>query len=232
MAIFSPGPLIGEIRGSQGGTTFSRNRFGPYTRNRSVPVNPNSGRQVSVRANLAAVVEAWSNLLTETQRDAWRLYGNNVSWLNALGQPVSLPGFQHFVRAGTAHFQALVPFSLDGPVIFTLPPADELFASSISEATQLISVTFDVTKAWVDEDGGMMAIHMAQPRGTGRGFIGPPMRFAGVIEGDSTTPPTSPQTIAVPFAVAIDQNTNVGYRIGREDGRLSSMFLDAVSVVA
>lgn len=232
MAIFMSGPLVGEIRGSEGGTTFSRNRFGQYTRQRSVPVNPNTGRQVAARQRFAVPAVFWSIILSAANRAAWRLYGDNVPWLNALGNVVSLPGFQHFLRSSSARQQAGVASVVAGPTIFTLPAADSTFAATISEATQLISVAFDTTADWVGEDEAMMTIHMAQPRGEGRNFIGPPMRFAGVILGDSTTPPTSPQTIAVPYGVAADQNTNVLYRIGRADGRLSSMFLDAVSVSA
>lgn len=232
MAIFMSGPLVGEIRGSEGGTTFSRNRFGQYTRQRSVPVNPNTGRQTAARTRMGSAAVVWSVFPSEAQRDAWRLYGDNVVWLNALGQPVSLPGFQHFIRMRTAFVQAGIPSPLDGPTIFTLPAADPDFVASISEATQLISVAFDNTEAWANEDDAAMMIHMNQPRGEGRSFIGPPARFAGVILGDAITPPTSPQTIAVPYAVAEDQNTIVSYRIGRADGRLSGMFLDPVSVDA
>lgn len=232
MGLYSSGPIVGEIRGSVGGTTFSRNRFGPYARQRSVPVNPNSGRQVGARARLAAAADIWSSVLSVVQRDAWRLFGDNVAWINGLGMPVSLPGFQHFIREHSAFVQAGVAVVLDGPVIFTLPQADPAFVASISEATQLISVVFDTNLGWVDEDDAVMTIHMNQPRGEGRDFIGPPMRFAGVILGDNTTPPTSPQTIAVPYGVAVSQNTQVGYRIGRADGRLSGMFLDSVSIAS
>lgn len=232
MALFLSGPLVGEIRGSEGGTTFSRNRFGQYTRQRSVPVNPNSSRQSIARFRLAQATTFWSVVLTQVQRDAWILFGNNVSWLNGLGQPVSLPGFQHFVRMFAAFLQGTLSFVPNGPVIFTLPGADSLFAATVSEATQLISVAFDVTEGWVDEDNAGMLVHMNQPVGAGRQFIGPPQRFAGVILGDATTPPTSPQTIAVPYGVAVNQNTIVSYRIGRADGRLSGKFLDPVSVIA
>ncbi|KKM64245.1 hypothetical protein LCGC14_1503300 [marine sediment metagenome] len=230
MAIFLPGPIVGEIRGSEGGTTFSRNRFGQYTRQRSIPVNPNTGRQASARSRLAGAAILWSLTLTQVQRDAWDLYATSIIWINALGQPVSLPGFQFFIRMFTAFLQAGIPAVLDGPTTLALPSPDSTFAASISEATQLISVVFDNTLAWANQDDGAMMIHMAQPRGAGRKFIGPPTRFAGAIFGNSTTPPTSPQTIAVPFAVAVDQNTDVKYRIGEADGRLSGLFLDAVSV--
>lgn len=232
MAIFSSGPLIGEIRGSEGGTTFSRNRFGQYTRQRSVPVNPRTGRQVSARTRFGSAADVWSIILTEAQRDAWRLFGNNISWLNALGQPVSLPGFQHFVREASAFSQAGVPLVSDGPVIFSLPEADPAFAVSVQESLQNIAVTFDDTRAWVDEDDAFMSIHMHQPRGSGREFIGPPSRFAGVLLGDAITPLTSPQLVSVPYAVATGQNTIVSYRIGRADGRMSNLFQAAATVIA
>jgi len=119
-----------------------------------------------------------------------------------------------------------------GPVIFTLPGADSLFIPTISEATQLISVPFDTNRDWVGEDDAYMYVYMSQPRGASRTYIGGPYRFAGEIAGDATTPPTSPQTIAVPFVVVETQRVIVEARIGRADGRLSDLFLSTVDIAA
>lgn len=223
---------IGGMSGSVAGNTFSHNRYGAYVRNRTIPVNPNSSRQQAARLNFSDVAATWQAALTQVQRDAWNLYGSSVVMKNRLGADVFLTGFAHYLRSGTAGLNAGLGVQEDGPVIFTLPESDSSFVPTISEATQLISVVFDTNLDWVGEDDAFMNIYMSQPRSGGREFIDGPFRSAGVILGDGTTPPTSPQTIAVPFAVAENQKVIVQARIGRADGRLSELFLSTPVVGA
>lgn len=225
-------PLVAEGRGSFGGVTVSRNRYGLYMRNRSVPVNPNSARQLAVRNRFMLLASAWVNVLTQLQRDAWDLYGANVTWLNKVGQIIQLTGYSHFQRSNGAIAAAGGAVVLDGPTNFSLPGSDDTFAAAISEATQLISVTFDNTLAWANQDDGYMLIAMAQPRVGSRIFIGGPTRVSDAIEGDSITPPTSPTTMAVPYVVAETQKTEVLARVIEEDGRVSQLFRTVVTVAA
>lgn len=222
----------GDIRGSIGGKVYSRNRYGPYIKNRVKPVNPNTARQQAARLNFSDIAEHWSSTLTAAERTAWNLYGASVPVVNRLGQQIYLSGFNHFIRSNTPIKQVAGIVVEAGPTIFTLPESDGSFVPTISEATQLISVAFDANKAWVDEDEAYMYIHMSQPRSPGRTYIGGPYRFADQIDGDNTTPPTSPQTIAVPFVVVENQRVIVQARIGRADGRLSDLFLGTVDVAA
>ncbi len=225
-------PVLGEMRGSMGGTTASRNRYGQYLRQRSVPVNPNSARQLAVRGNFSGFAFIWTNILTQVQRNAWDLYGENVDWINKLGQVVKLTGYSHFQRSAGAIAAAGGVAVADGPTNFSLPGADVTFAAVIAEATQDISVTFDNTLPWANQDAGHMSIHMAQPRAASRVFIGGPTRTAGSIDGNLALPPTSPAVVTVPFAVAAGQNTEVLARIMEDDGRVSTLFRFAVAVTA
>jgi len=221
-----------ESRGSIAGRVYSRNRYGPYVRNRAVPINPNTARQQAARLNFSDCAVQWSNVLTPAQRIAWNLYGDSVVVKNNLGQDIFLSGFNHYLRSNTAILQVAGTKVAPGPVIFTLPGADGLFVPSISEATQLISVVFDIARDWVGEDDAYMYLYMSQPRSPGRTFIGGPYRFAAEIAGDATTPPTSPETVAVPFVVVEGQRVIVQARIGRADGRLSALFLATIDVAA
>lgn len=226
------GVLATGASGSVGGTTASRNRFGAYLRARTSPVNPNSGRQMFARAVFQFIAEQWSSLLSQAQRDAWDQYADVIIFKNALGLDIKLTGFNHFIRSNTLILFASLSVVADGPVILTLPESDPAFAASVDEVTQNISVGFDNTLGWANETGGAMIISMSLPKGAGRSFIGGPFRVAGQILGDTTTPPTSPTTIATPFAVAADQKVDVTARIIRLDGRVSNPFQVTVSVVA
>ena len=225
MALIQFAGGIGGMSGSIAGNTFSHNRYGAYVRNRTIPVNPNSSRQQQARLNFSDVAATWLADLTEAQRDAWNLYGASVVMKGSISQDIFLTGFAHYLRSGTAGLNAGLGVVEDGPTLFTLPESDSGFVPAVSESTQLISVAFTDTLPWVGEDAAFLNVYMSQPRSPGRNFIDGPFRSAGVILGDGTTPPTSPTTIAVPFAVAEGQKVIVQGRIGRADGRLSELFL-------
>lgn len=221
-----------DARGSIGGQTFSRNRYGAYARARTTPVNPNSSRQVQVRAFISALASAWSATLTAAQRLEWEVYADAISMTNRLGQSIKLTGFNHFVRGNAARLQCGFSQVAAGPTELALPPADATFAVAISEATQLITVTFDDTADWCDEDDAAMSIAMSSPRGGGVSYLNGPFRFADSIDGDSVTPPSTGDTVAVPFPVAEGQVVAVRARIMRADGRLSSPFRLVAAVAA
>lgn len=94
-----------QASGSIGGQTFSHNRFGMYTRARTIPTNPNSTRQNIVRGAFASAVVAWGEL-TDIQRLAWKTYADNVPVINSLGDAVNLTGQQMFIRSRTAGLNA------------------------------------------------------------------------------------------------------------------------------
>lgn len=223
---------FGEIRGSIGGKVYSRNRYGQYIRNRAVPVNPNSARQQAAKSRFTELTERWSSQLTALQRAAWNDYGAAVPMTNRLGQVINLSGFAHYIRSNTQALQVFGTAIDPGPTVLTLPGVDSSMSAAISEATQLISVTFDNVLDWANEDEAFMQISMSKPVGVGRTYLVGHERFAGAIEGDGTTPPTSPTTMAVPFAVAENQQVIVTARIGRADGRLSSKFHDSLSIAS
>lgn len=212
----------GEQRsGSTGGITYSRNRFGAYMRSRSVPVNPNTDRQVNVRNQVRACSIAWENVLTQTQRDEWETYAANVVWQNKLGQSVLLTGLNHFIRSNVPRLQVGMARVDDGPKIFNLGTAELELACSASEATQLADIVFDPAAAWASEDGAAEIFYGGIPRNAAIKFFGGPWRLIGPTLGDSITPPTSPASVAWPWPFADGQRLWLRSRITRADGRLS-----------
>ena len=221
-----------DARGSIGGQTASRNRYGNYLRARITPVNPQSTRQNKIRACIQSLATYWSQTLTQLQRDAWEVYASNIVRTNKLGAQIKLIGFNMFIRSNSIRLQSDDSIIAPGPVILTLPPADPIFACEVDETAQQISVTFDPLLGWNIIDDGEMYIFMSLPHNTGRNFIGGPFRLAGAIDGDTASPPTSPQILAAPFPVAENQALVCRARISEADGRLSDYFQHASSVVA
>jgi len=232
MALIQMGGGILDARGSIGGQVFSRNRFGNYIRARTTPVNPASSRQNAVRTAIQSLSQRWANVLTAAQRAAWEVYASAISRQNKLGAAIKLTGFNMYVRSNTPRVQAGATVIDAGPTTLTLPPADTVFAGTVDETNQEISVAFDTDLDWVDQDNGHMLVYMSEPKSAGVSFIGGPWRYAGKITGDSTTPPTSPQTFSVPFPVAQGQVVAVRARISEEDGRLTDLFRSQSTVAA
>lgn len=232
MALVQYGGGILDARGSIGGQVHSRNRFGNYIRARTTPVNPQSSRQNAIRTAIAALAQQWSNALTQAQRDAWEVYAAAITRLNKLGAQIKLTGFNHYIRSNAPRLQGGDPIVQDAPTTLTLPGADPLFECEVDEASQEISVTFDPLLAWNIIDDGFMFIAMSIPKATGTNFIGGPFRVAGAIDGNTASPPTSPQVLSVPFPVAEDQALVCRARISEVDGRLSDIFQHASSVIA
>jgi len=224
--------LIAQGSGSLNGLTFSHNRYGSYLRNRSTPVNPNTARQQAARNAFAQAAVHWSGTLTEANRVAWNDYAAAVPVLNSIGQTVFLTGFAMFLRSASMAILAGETIVAAGPTVLTLPSVDGTMAATVSEATQLISVAFDNTLDWANEDDATMYVSMMKPVGAGRYYLVGHQRYSAGIDGDSVTPPTSPQTIACPFVCTEAQKVIVSCRIGRADGRLSNPFQDSTDVAA
>lgn len=205
--------------GSSGGTVFSHNRFGAYIRARSIPVNPNTDRQVDVRNAVRSLTIAWQNTLTQAQRDAWDVYADNVTWQNKLGESVNLTGLNHYIRSNTTMVSLGFARTDDAPVIFNLATAELNLGCTASEATQILTFTFDDTEVWASEAGAFQHFYMGIPQNASIKFFGGPFRYVVSVAG--ITPAVSPLPASTPFPFAEGQRIWVRSRIMRADGRLS-----------
>lgn len=212
-------PAGTQISGSTGGTTWSHNRFGAYTRSRSVPVNPNTDRQVAVRNSVRSLTIAWQNILTQNQRDAWEVYAANIDWTNRLGQTVKLTGLNHYTRSNTPRVMNGIPRVDAAPIIFNLATAELELAATASEATQDLTIDGDGTAAWVGEADAWQFFFMGLPQNGAIKFFGGPFRQLTAVPGAG--PPPFPVVIAAAFPFAEGQRIWIRSRIARGDGRLS-----------
>lgn len=209
--------------GSSGGTVWSHNRSGAYIRARSIPVNPNTARQVAVRNAVRSLTIAWQNTLTQAQRDAWNVYAANVSWLNRLGQSITLTGLNQYIRSNTPRVQNGIARVDPAPVIFNLATAELDLSATASEATQDLTIDGDGTAAWIGEADAWQFFSMGLPQNGGIQFFGGPYRQLTAVPGAG--PPPFPVTITGAFAFAEGQRIWVRSRIARGDGRLSEFAL-------
>ena len=115
MAKTRGGAIVGQVSGSVGSNTFSRNRFGTYIRNRSIPINPNSSFQQNVRSVFANQSSGWQGLLT-AQKEAWKTWAQNNPVTDAFGDQQVLTGHQAYIQLNSRIGQAADTIILVPPV--------------------------------------------------------------------------------------------------------------------
>lgn len=106
---------VSEISGKIAGNVFSRNANGSFIRNRVNPINPQTSKQLAVRAGLSAISTGWRNL-TDGQRDAWATAAPTFPYTDGLGQRKVYTGQQLFMKFNQALVQA-------GQTQITSPPS-------------------------------------------------------------------------------------------------------------
>lgn len=230
MALVRLGGGIIQMSGSIAGNTFARNASGNYARARTKPVNPTSPLQVARRSALAYLTEYWHETLSAANRTAWATYANAVSMKNRLGETIKLSGFNHFIRVNAYRYAVGQNLCPNGPTVLSLPDKDPTFSITASVATQLISVTWDITLPWGDIAASVMGVLMGRPQLVTRNFFRGPWNVAGSIPGNGA----SPATMTAPFTLVLGQRIWCQARIstGPTDSRLSETFSDDCIVAA
>lgn len=224
--------ILSDASGSMGGITASRNRGGQYLRARVVPTNPGSGAQVEMRTIFGNLSSAWQTL-TDDQREAWATYAINVPITDALGDPLTLTGQQQYVRCNSARLQAGLARVDDGPTIFALDSLS-LVKVAPTAAADLYTTTFEETDDWVGEDAAGLLIYGSRELAPTINFFKGPYRFTGIIAGDATTPPTSPD-VSITSLFALTEGNVIFNRClsVRADGRISAVqFLGPNDILA
>jgi hypothetical protein len=217
-------PLLGaDMSGRLGAIIASKNRYGPYFREGTIPVNPQSDRQTAVRTAFMYFTNRWSAVLTQSNRDDWNNYAANVPIIGTNGKSQKITGFAMYIRCSVAKQMADgTPSDYCSPTL-SLPASALGVVCSAVASTQLVSVTFTNTEDWAKEANGFLLVHMGLPQLLTRNFFKGPYRYMGKVVG-SVTPPTSPQTMTASFHIQVGQKLYFQCRVLRADGRLSNFF--------
>ncbi len=214
--------ILTEASGSVGGLTFSHNRGGLYTRARSIPTDPATALQAAIRASMAALSARWRGTLTAAQRAAWDAYALATPLLDTLGEPRNVGGIGMYQRGNVLIIQSGVSEGVvdDGPVVDGLPGLNAVLTEQ--DAAASIQVTFDDAQPWTSEDGAVLLVFQSPSKNAGINFYKGPYRFVGSIQGDSLTPPTSPESLTpTPFTYVSGAHGFGRVVLVRQDGRVS-----------
>lgn len=212
--------LLTQASGSIGGMTASHNAGGMYFRSRSVPTNPNTPGQQTVRNAFAAATQRWSNVLTQEQRDEWNAYAANVPVFNNLGDQVHRSGFNWYVGSASLRLQAGEAIVDDGPTVMTLIDIGTISMTSISAASGEIRIEVGDSPAWAADDDDRCLIYVSSQQSPGKKFFKGPFQFHSVVNGDSAAPVDSLSPVV--SGLLEGNQLFVRLRVVGVDGRRSS----------
>lgn len=213
--------IVSAASGSVGGLTASRNSGGNYFRARTVPTNPNSPAQDDVRTKFGTLVNRWVNTLTQAQRDLWQTYADNVPIIGPLGNSRLVSALNQYLRSNTPRRRAGLARVDVAPTVFDTGDFTAVTSPAADVTMQQVQFAFTDTDDWVGEDGASMLVYVGIPQNPTINFFRGPFRFAGRVDGDSVTPPTSPAAIATPFAFVAGQKVFFRVVVTRADARYS-----------
>lgn len=174
--------LLADIRGSIGGTTYSRNRGGSYARNRTVPINPQSPNQVRARSSLSYWSDYWSLTLNDTQRLGWNVYAETVNGINVLGETITYTGQQMFIRSNTL----LELASLSA--VTSAPPSNVQIAISADPQVPVFDISDEEVRITLSHAfTGTMLAFTGPPQSAGALSVKVPFRFHGFVACNAVT---------------------------------------------
>jgi hypothetical protein len=208
MANIKYGPLVADVRGSVGGTCFSRGSGGGIVRNAPKPCNPRTPLQVALRARLAMLTAYWSKTMDQPHRDQWSDYAAGTSWSNKVGGSAIITGLAAFVRFHTTYLQWGGDIVEDGPTMvghagtpsFTITANPTAYAIGIAQPTA----------PWVNNaTGNMIGFYVHAPSNAGR-VVAPSLKnYVAMAAGSPGAPPAWPKAITSPFAFYAGQRISV-----------------------
>lgn len=219
MALIKAGAIVGSISGKVGSTVFAVNRGGAYIRHSRKPTNPSvTPEQSVVRANLAALSQSWFNNLDADQRQAWKVYADNVGVVNRLGDVRKLPPLAMYVRLNSAALQNGLSRTDNAPTNFTDTSLTPPFVSTLVAGSPQgsVDITFDVTDEW--NTGGNLMVYASTPQNETVNFWKGPYRLLGTIAGGAS----SPQTFTLPDQIVAGQKVFFQAVAQAADGRIST----------
>lgn len=215
--------VAGCLSGALGDTVFSHNQYGPYTRARTTPTYPATSAQQTCAQAMSFANTRWGSLSPPAKR-LWEVYAAKTPLRDRCGTLRTHTARTLAMRSFIYHYRYhgfLSP--TPGPPIYAGFPG---FAPVriVYDPPITYEVHFDDTEAWC---GQTKAYMIASMTGGAAGHYGPNHHFyagphttAILIEGNTSTPVTSPQ-LMFDGRIEADEHRYARIRHMSVDGRLS-----------
>lgn len=214
MALILLGGNLADIRGSVGGVTFARNRYGLFQRNRTKPIDPASASQEAYRTRFAAAIVNW-RALTAAQRLAFNAKALNVDFVNALGQSFHPSGFNLFARSDML-------LDIAGVAAITVPPTSPTINDSNTFVSYDAGTGFDINSTIANWPGGATLLVWYEYDLSSCKFFykGPYTHYHDLLAGEFVADVVTLQTTA---GILVDTAMFAMWRLVGTDGAASSV---------
>jgi len=114
-------PMLGNIRGSFGGVTFTQCRSTKQVTKRKNPVNPQSRRQAVVRSIMSTVLSRWGSI-NPRRKKRWEVFAKDRAREDPVGNHYEVSGQQLFVGMNTMLLNVKSNMREDPPKVGTKLP--------------------------------------------------------------------------------------------------------------
>lgn len=182
MAKILLGDRIADIRGSIGGTTYSRNTFANYIRNKTSPVNPNTVAQQLVRTRLTTMSQSWAGI-TQTLRDNWVDVAPSWSNTNIFNQPIDYTGFALYGRLNR-NLQEINEVLIDTPPL----PAAVTGMTALSVVADTTGGTMNATFTPAIAATHKVVVRATRAVSAGTNFVRTEFRKIAVLDSGDLSP--------------------------------------------
>lgn len=217
------GPWGGaQVKGSLSSLVFQGGTHGQVVRARTVPVNPNTPKQVLIRSSMAVASAAWTNTLTAAERQAWSDYSTGTPLPDRFGELKVVGGRQMFLRTNVALL------NIGGSMITTAPstpgvatPISPTLTGDTTAGLEIASVDITVPT------GAIVMGRIGLPVSQARNFYKAP--FSQVVAILPAT--TFPLAVLAPAAVAIGQRYFMAFRTFHADGKVSEEVIKRIDIL-
>jgi len=174
--------FISDIRGSTGGTTYSRNTFANYRRNKTSPVNPNTVAQQLVRNRLGAMSQSWAGI-GEANRTSFVDGAPTWTNTNIFNQSIDYTGFSLYGRLNRNRQEINEPLL----TTFVLPDEVDSF-TSLSLVADTTGGTMEITFAPAIAATHKVIVRATAPLTAGTTFVRNQFRKIAVLDSADLSP--------------------------------------------
>jgi len=195
---------VADVRGSIGGSTFSRGRGGAIARVRVKGTQRHTAAQQARRSSLSNLAGQWNNILTAAQRAAWEQYAVATTWTNRLGDTITVTGMAAFVQTNALRLMAAQTILAAAPAAPGRVGAAPITATIVA-TTKVLSITA-IGGSWIATTvGDTVHLFASAPMNPGRTGAPRGIHWVGSVIGASSTP--------LPFTVTLAANMVVGQNV-------------------
>ena len=174
--------FVSDIRGSTGGTTYSRNTFSNYRRNKTSPVNPNTIAQQLVRTRLTTMSQSWGGI-TEDLRQNWIDVAPSWTNTNIFNQAIDYTGFSLYGRLNRNRQE------INEALIDTAPlPTEVDGMTALSLVADTTGGTLDATFTPAIASDHKVLVRATRAVTAGTNFVKAEFRKIAVLDDGDTSP--------------------------------------------